>query len=352
MGVPGDEGVAVGVVDKGTARAAPFVFAANGFGDAPVETFDESVGLRMVGLGQAMLDGALSAELIKGVVAGRLPGRLVLLVDGEAVGELGTVVGEDSVNLVRKISQEALKETGRGRSVPPGMDLDKDVAGGSVDGDKGIAGAALQCRQILHVDMDEADTGILEDAGFGLVRLGKPADAIALQAAVDRTTGQLGVDASPHHLDDVVQRQLERCPQLTHCPFLKGGQAGREVLRPMRAILDRAATAPAIDCGLADPQLGRQLGDRLPAALDVGTRLRRRRGVRVQAQFHDTRRSLTKATPRSTPIPSNQSAGTKHLRRDDTKYVAPDALEPRPWNVAHQRPRIAAIDDDLLTIDV
>ncbi|NLS75587.1 hypothetical protein E3H11_44065, partial [Bradyrhizobium brasilense] len=42
---------------------------------------------------------------------------------------------EDGVNLVRKISQEALKETGRGRSVPLGMDLDKDVAGGSVDGD-------------------------------------------------------------------------------------------------------------------------------------------------------------------------------------------------------------------------
>jgi hypothetical protein len=37
----------------------------------------------------------------------------------------------------------------------------------------------------------------------------------------------------------------------------------------------------------------------------------------VQVQFHDTRRSMIKATPRSTPIPSNQSAGTKHVRRDD-----------------------------------
>src|SRR5215204_4833503 len=44
--------------------------------------------------------------------------------------------------------------------------------------------------------------------------------------------------------------------------------------------------------------------------------LRRRPGVGVQAQFHDTRHSLTKATPRSTPIPSNQSAGTEHVRRD------------------------------------
>ncbi|MGY4224698.1 hypothetical protein ACVMIH_002059 [Bradyrhizobium sp. USDA 4503] len=208
----GDEGVAVGVVDKGTARAAPFVFAADGFGDAPVEAFDEAVGLRVVGLGQAMLDCALLAEPIKGVVAGRLPDRFVLLVDGEAVGELGSVVGQDGVNTVRKVGQEAFEEAGRGRSVSPGMDLDEDVSGGAIDRDKGITGAALQRGQILHVDMDEADTGILEDAGFGLVRLGKPADAIALQAAVNRTTGQLGVDASPHHLNDVVQRQLERCP--------------------------------------------------------------------------------------------------------------------------------------------
>nr|WP_194461722.1 hypothetical protein [Bradyrhizobium sp. CCBAU 53421] len=317
-----EEGVPIGVVDEGAAGAAALFFATYGFGDAPVEAFDEAVGLRVVGLGQAMLDAALLAELIKGVVAGRSPGRLVLLVDGEAVGELGAVVGQDGVNVVREVGQEALKETGRGGAVPPGMDLDKDVAGGAVDGDKGVAGAALQGRQILHVDMDEADTGILEDAGLGPVRLGKPADAIALQAAVNGAAGQLGIDAAPHHLDDVVERQLQRRPQLAHRPLFDGRQAGHEVVRPVRAVLDRGAAAPAIDRGLADPEFGRQFGDRLLAALDVGTRLRRRRGVRVQVQFHDTRRSLTKATPRSTPIPSNQSAGIKHESRDDTEYVA------------------------------
>src|SRR4029077_20687721 len=73
-----------------------------------------------------------------------------------------------------------------------------------------------------------------------------------------------------------------------------------------------AAAAPATDRGLADPQLGGQFSDRLLTSLDVGSRLRRRRGVGVQVQFHDTRHSLTKAMPRSTPIPSNQSPGTKH----------------------------------------
>jgi hypothetical protein len=34
----------------------------------------------------------------------------------------------------------------------------------------------------------------------------------------------------------------------------------------------------------------------------------------VQAQLHDARRSPIYEMPRSTPIPSNQSPGTKHLR--------------------------------------
>ena len=86
------------------------------------------------------------------------------------------------------------------------MDLDIDVAGGAIDSDKGVAFAALQGRQVLQVDVDEADTGGLEDAGFWLVRFGACADAVALQATVDGAAGQPCVDASPHHLDDVVER--------------------------------------------------------------------------------------------------------------------------------------------------
>jgi hypothetical protein len=52
------------------------------------------------------------------------------------------------------------------------MDLDIDVAGGAIDRDKGVALVTLQGRQVLQVDVDEADTGGLEDAGFGLSGLG------------------------------------------------------------------------------------------------------------------------------------------------------------------------------------
>jgi hypothetical protein len=309
-----EEAVAIGMVDEGAAGAATFFLAADGFGDASIEALDQAIGLRVVRPGQPMGDAVLLAEPVKGMIAGRPSGRLVLLVDGEAVGELGAVVGQDGVNFVRKVGQEALEEAGRGLAVSFGVDLDIDVAGGAIDGDKGIACATLQGRQVLQIDMDEPNAGGLEHAGLRFVRLGNPADAIALQAAVDGATGQLGIDAALHHLDDVIQRQLQRRPKLANSSFLHRRQAGRQVQRPMRAVCHTRAAAPAINRRLADPELGRQLSGRFFAALDIGACLRGRGGIRVQVQFHDTRRSLIKATPRSTPIPSNQSAGTKHFR--------------------------------------
>src|ERR1700753_4117937 len=127
----GDEGIAIGVVDEDAPGTATLLFSADGLGDAPVEAFDHAIGLRVVGLGQTVFDAALLAELVKGVIAGLLSGWLVLLVDGKAVGELGAVVGQDGVALVREVGQEALEEAGRGGSVSPRMDLDIDVAGGA-----------------------------------------------------------------------------------------------------------------------------------------------------------------------------------------------------------------------------
>ena len=77
----GKEGVPVGVTGEGAACAAPLFLAADGFGDAPIEAFDQAVGLRVVGPGRRF---ALLAELIKGMGAGRPSRRLVLFVDGEA----------------------------------------------------------------------------------------------------------------------------------------------------------------------------------------------------------------------------------------------------------------------------
>jgi hypothetical protein len=184
-----EEGVAIGVAGEGAASTAAFVLATDGFGDAPVEAFDQAVGLRMIRLGQAMFDTVLLAESIKGMAAGGPAGRLVLHVDGEAVGELGAIVGQDGMNLVREVGQEAREEGGCRLAIPSGMDLDIDVAGGAIDRDKGIALVALQGRQVLQVNVDKANAGRLEDAGFWLGRFGACAEAVALQAAVDGAAG-------------------------------------------------------------------------------------------------------------------------------------------------------------------
>jgi len=161
-----EEGIPIGMVGECAAGTAAFFLATHGFGDAAIEALDQAIGLRVVGLCQAMVDAVPLAEPIKGMIAGRPPGWFVLLVDGEAVGELGAVVGQDGVNIVREVGQEALEEAGCGLAVSSGMDLDIDVAGGTIDRDKGITRAALQGRQMLQVDMDKSNAGCLEDASL------------------------------------------------------------------------------------------------------------------------------------------------------------------------------------------
>ncbi len=59
---------------------------------------------------------------IEGVSAGRPIVRLVLHVDGEAIGELAAIVGEDGVNAMREVAEEAFEEAGGGVTIAPGMD--------------------------------------------------------------------------------------------------------------------------------------------------------------------------------------------------------------------------------------
>jgi hypothetical protein len=114
-----------------------------------------------------------------------LAGRLVLHVDGETVGELGAVVGQDGVNAMWEVGQEAAEEAGRRLGIAPPMDLDIDIAGGAVDRDEDIAFAPLQGRQMFQIDVDEADSGLLKDADAGPVRLVVAADPMAMEAAMD-----------------------------------------------------------------------------------------------------------------------------------------------------------------------
>ena len=266
-----EEGVSIGVAGKSAPRAAALRFPADGLGDPAVEAFDEAVGLWPIGSGQAVIDLLVGADEIERVIAGRPARRLVLHIDGKAVGELGAIVGQDGMNGMWEVGQEALEEARRGLGIAPSMDFDIDVAGGAVDRDEGIAFAPLQGRQMLQVEVNEADSGLFEDADTGPVRSLPLADIMALEAATDGAAGQLPVDATPHHLDDVVQRQLQRRSRFADQRLFHGRQTRRQPFRPVRAVPDRAPAAPAPDRGLADAEFTRQLPHRLFAALDVGS---------------------------------------------------------------------------------
>jgi len=307
-----EEGVSIGVRDKEPMSDAAFGLPADGFDDATVEAFDEAVGLRPIGSGEAMVDATFGADAVEGMASGRSIGWLALHVDGEAIGELAAIVGEDSVNGMREVVEEAREELGCGLCVPLGMDLQIDIAGGPIDGDEGVTLASFQGRQMLEIDMDEANGGLLEDADRRLSGFGPLVEPMTDQAAMDGAARQIGIDATPHHLGDVVERQLQLHSQFAEEGLFEGRETGRQSLRDVRAISDRRAATPTADRRLAHPQLGRQFSDRLLAALDVSPDFRCGRGISVQVQLHDARRSLIYEMPRSTPIPSKQSPGTKH----------------------------------------
>src|SRR5688572_13581231 len=127
--------------------------AANGIDDASIEAFDQTIGLRVIRPGQAVIDHVFGADAIERMPPGRPIARLVLHVDGEAIGELAAVVGEDGVNAMREVSEEALEEAGGSLGIAVEMDLQVNVAGGPVDRDKDVALPPLESGQVLEIDV-------------------------------------------------------------------------------------------------------------------------------------------------------------------------------------------------------
>jgi hypothetical protein len=214
--------------------------------EAAVEALDHAVGLRPEGLGEAVGDGVRGADPVEGVVArGSIPG-FCLFVDGEAVGELGAVVGQDGVNREREAVEKTVEEGRGGRGPAIGEDFEIDKAGGAVDRDIGVAAPAAQRRQVFDIDVDEAGWAIgLEGDGRRLLRGETGGQAVALEATVHAAARQLRVEAAPHRFDDVVERQYEAAAQLEDQGFFPGGDRGGQAMRASRAVGDVAAGSPA-----------------------------------------------------------------------------------------------------------
>ena len=141
--VIGDEGVEVGIafgmVEKAAVMGGAVLRrAAEVLAEAAVEALDHCVGLRPERPGEAVGDGMPGADPVEGMPARGFVVGLGFFVDGEAVGELGAVVGEGGVDLEREAVAEAFEEGGRGFGSAIGQDFEIDKASGAVDGDPGF----------------------------------------------------------------------------------------------------------------------------------------------------------------------------------------------------------------------
>lgn len=207
------------------------------------------------------MDMAGSAGTVEGMAAGGLVVGLVLHVDGEAVGELGAVVGKHGVHRLREAAQEALKEGGRGGGIAARMDLEEDEPSGSVDGDEGVALLAIEAGQMLDVDMDEADRlGIEATDRAGLADALQATQTMPAQAAIDHPTIDRA-QASAEHFGDVVEGKRQAGPQLADQPLVDLRKDGGQPMRAVRTIGDAVSPTPAPDRRLADPKLAGKLGD-------------------------------------------------------------------------------------------
>jgi len=288
-----EEGIAIGVRDEEAMGAASLGLLADGVDDATVEAFDQSIGLRPVRSREAMIDVVLGTEAIEGMPPGRLIVGLALHVDSETVGELAAVVGQNGVNAMRELGDEAAKKAGGGFGIAPGMDFEIDETCGSIDGDEGVTLSSLQGWQVFEIDMDEADGGLLEGADrrfFGLRPLVQPETS---KTAMDCAPGETGVDAPPHHLGDVVERQVQFRPQFANQRLVERREASRQRPWRVRAVGNGRTPPPTPDRGLTHAELASQSCYRRSAALNVGPYLWCGRSVGVQGYVHDTRRSLT-----------------------------------------------------------
>jgi hypothetical protein len=120
-----DEGISfiVGVEFVFTAVTAVGGRVLEGLGDAAVEALHHAVGLRVEGLGELVLDALGGADLVEGVAFEGLTFGLADHIDGEAIGELGAIIGEDGVDGMAEGFQEAFEAGGDGRGIAAGDDF-------------------------------------------------------------------------------------------------------------------------------------------------------------------------------------------------------------------------------------
>ena len=328
-------------------------------GHTAVEPLDHPIGLWLPRLDEPVLDPMLAAHLVEQVA----PRGLSLALRGETVRELAPVVRQDRADLHGRSLEEALQERG---SVPGrfgGPDLKVHPPGGAVDGDEEVLVHLLvrHLRQMLDVDVDVARLVRLELLGLLPFNLRhqvlQRADAVALEAAVQRRPGELGLDELADDGQQVVDRQEQRAPQFDDDRLLGRREGRPQVVRRVGAILDGIALAPPRDRGVghAVPAGELRVGDRGRSGPDLGTDPRGGGGVLVQADVHVWAVAACGASPRrrstrrgnsedSHCLAAKMRASLPILQSSGTKQVDSSVAG---WSGAGKVPRALPRNDSL-----
>ena len=166
--------------------------------DGAVHALDLTIGPRVSRLGEPVLDIELGAGELEGVAEEwLLAGQHLLDVLGRpaiagGLGEVRAVVGEHGVDRVWNRRGERPEEVGRDTAGGLLVQFDKGKLRGAVDGDEKVELALLR-PDLSDVDVEVADGVALELGAARLVALGvrQPADAVALEAAVQAGAGEV-----------------------------------------------------------------------------------------------------------------------------------------------------------------
>jgi hypothetical protein len=194
-----------------------------GFLDGPVHAFDLSVGPGMVGLGQTVADAMTTTDAIEGMSTPscRKPSTVL-----RQIGELDSVVGEHSVDVIRNGSDECFEEGSCRLHIGLFNEFDHSELRGPVDGHEEVE-LAFGRSHFGQIDVEEADRIDVELLLPGLVSLDlrQSADAMPFQATVQRGASQLW-NRGLQGVQTVIQRQESVLAKRNDDGLLLDGQDG------------------------------------------------------------------------------------------------------------------------------
>jgi diguanylate cyclase (GGDEF)-like protein len=186
--------------------------------ERPVHSLDLTVGPRMVGLGEAMIDVVLAADTIEHVqpVASGRAGSML-----NAVTELDAIIGEDGVYPVGDSLYQRCEEVGCSLHIGGRVELGKGKPRCAIDRHEEVE-FALAGANLGDIDVKVADRVAFEGLSGGLVAgdLRQPADAVTLEASMEQ---RLAAARAPEPWHMIRATRDGRTISVLHQPLAGGG---------------------------------------------------------------------------------------------------------------------------------